>query len=87
MPEGCFFSQSELDEIDVVSTDTKSPTGLGLLPHVNLQGENETVKEVLSPSVVSEEKEIDFVECYCNKKKDGLALWCEKCKKNFHIGK
>ncbi|KAJ8039777.1 Cysteine-rich protein 2-binding protein [Holothuria leucospilota] len=75
---------SELDEIDVVSTDTKSPTGL-LQPHVTLQGENEVVKEVLSPSVVSEEKEIDVVECYCNKKKDGLALWCEKCKKNFHI--
>ncbi|XP_071850062.1 cysteine-rich protein 2-binding protein-like isoform X2 [Apostichopus japonicus] len=75
---------SELDEIDVVSTDTKSPPGL-LQSQATSPGEE--TQPILVPKSDSspDAKPLKSSECYCNKVQDALAVWCEKCKQNFHI--
>lgn len=79
------LTKSELDEIDVVSTDTKSPPGL-LQSQATSPGEE--TQPILVPKSDSspDAKPLKSSECYCNKVQDALAVWCEKCKQNFHIG-
>ncbi|XP_022087677.1 cysteine-rich protein 2-binding protein-like [Acanthaster planci] len=73
----------DVEEIDVVSMDTKSSEEVKA---------EVTASEQTSPVVVAEPPEDPTTpqdtdpQCYCNRPKEGLMLQCDMCKRRFHMG-